>query len=160
MGLTSSRNGIVIARKSSLININCCSGDGDRANEQPGLTSLHTVFVRLHNKFEAQIAALPVTSSWSGERLYQETRRIVIAVYQAIVFNEFMPLVLGVDEFQRLFGVIMSFDDGRGTCSYAYCSRHHKGALFIALCSGVQNLSMFTVSITLFLMGYSTCILE
>ena len=94
----------------------CCSGDGDRANEQPGLTSLHTVFVRLHNNFEREIAKLRVTSSWSGERLYQETRRIVIGVYQSILFNEFMPLVLGVDTFRRLFGNIGSFDDGRGMC--------------------------------------------
>ena len=40
-----------------------------RANEQPGLTSLHTIFVRLHNKFEEEIFAQ--NPSLSGEDLFQ-----------------------------------------------------------------------------------------
>lgn len=36
-----------------------------------------------------------LNSHWDDERLYQETRRIVIGVYQNVVFAEFLPLLLG-----------------------------------------------------------------
>ena len=64
-----------------------------RANEQPGLTALHTVFVREHNlQADAMARANP---SWNDERLYQEARRIVVAEMQAIVTREFLPALLG-----------------------------------------------------------------
>jgi len=64
-----------------------------RANEQPGLTSLHVVFVREHNFQAARLATLH--RDWNDERLYQEARRIVGAEMQAITCNEFLPALLG-----------------------------------------------------------------
>lgn len=64
-----------------------------RANEQPGLTSLHVVFVREHNFQAARLAAMH--RDWTDERLYQEARRIVGAEMQAITYNEFLPALLG-----------------------------------------------------------------
>lgn len=64
-----------------------------RANEQPGLTSLHVVFVREHNFHASRLAALH--RDWTDERLYQEARRIVGAEMQAITYNEFLPALLG-----------------------------------------------------------------
>ena len=44
-----------------------------RARENPGLSSLHTIFVREHNRIAAYIAAnLP---QWSDEDVFQFTRR-------------------------------------------------------------------------------------
>ena len=40
-----------------------------RVNEQPGLTSLHAIFPRLHNVFEEQIYRF--NKDLSGEELYQ-----------------------------------------------------------------------------------------
>ena len=66
------------------------------------MTSLHTIFVRLHNQFEAEVFRL--NPSWPGERLYQETRHLIIAIWQSIVVNEFLPVVLGRTEFERFLG--------------------------------------------------------
>lgn len=64
-----------------------------RANEQPGLTTLQTVFVREHNFQAARIAA--AHASWNDEKIYQEARKFVIAEIQVIVYGEFLPSLLG-----------------------------------------------------------------
>ncbi|MCA9271087.1 MAG: peroxidase family protein, partial [Planctomycetales bacterium] len=75
-------------------NGNFYSGD-IRVNENPGLTSLHTLFVREHNRLADQFAA--EHPQWTDERVYQESRRIVIAEMQAITYQEFLPALLGRD---------------------------------------------------------------
>ena len=44
-----------------------------RARENPGLSSLHTIFVREHNRIATLIAAN--ITQWSDECIYQFTRR-------------------------------------------------------------------------------------
>lgn len=68
------------------------TGDG-RVGENPALTSLHVVFLRLHNRFAKQIAEL--NPHWSEEKMFQETRKIVGAIIQHITYREFLPIVLG-----------------------------------------------------------------
>jgi len=66
-----------------------------RANEQVGLTAMHTLFMREHNRLAAQFSAQ--NPGWSDETVYQEARRMVGAEVQAITFNEFLPALLGED---------------------------------------------------------------
>ncbi len=63
-----------------------------RANEQPGLTALHTIFVREHNRICDQLLTQGFTDD---EIIYQEARKRVSGIMQAITYNEFLP-ALGV----------------------------------------------------------------
>lgn len=67
---------------------------GDRrANEQPGLTSMHTLFVREHNRLASELlAARPMASD---EDIYQHARRIVSGIVQSITYKEFLPATIG-----------------------------------------------------------------
>lgn len=64
-----------------------------RANEQVGLTAMHTLFVREHNRLATLIAQR--NPSLSGEEIFQQARKIVGAQMQVITYNEFLPVLLG-----------------------------------------------------------------
>lgn len=61
-----------------------------RANENPVLLSLHTVFLREHNRYVKTL-----DQSMSDEQLYQAGRRYVTALIQSITFYEYLPTLLG-----------------------------------------------------------------
>jgi peroxidase len=67
---------------------------GDRrGNENLELTTLETLFVRNHNLLASELGRNH--PNWTDEELYQEARKLNIAVYQNVVYNEWIPAVLG-----------------------------------------------------------------
>uniref|UniRef100_A0A6G1SBU1 Peroxidasin n=2 Tax=Aceria tosichella TaxID=561515 RepID=A0A6G1SBU1_9ACAR len=77
-----------------------CFDAGDtRANEQISLATMHTIFVREHNRLAKELSY--VNPHWNDERLYQEARKIVAAEIQHITYNEFLPLVIGKEKIQE-----------------------------------------------------------
>ena len=75
------------------------NGDSDflagdvRANENVGLTAIHTLFVREHNRLAARIKAHDATLT--DDEVYQWARKIVGAEMQAITYREFLPALMG-----------------------------------------------------------------
>jgi len=65
-----------------------------RANENIELLSLHTLFVREHNRLADLIATANPT--FDDTTIYQTARAWVIAELQAITYNEWLPALLGV----------------------------------------------------------------
>lgn len=64
-----------------------------RANEQVGLLSLHTLFVREHNREARRIRK---RRPWlSGDRIYELARQRVTALIQVITYREYLPALLG-----------------------------------------------------------------
>lgn len=62
-----------------------------RANENPLLIAMHTLFVREHNLICDEL--IEKNPSWSDEQLYQYARKIVGGKIQSIVYNEWLPSI-------------------------------------------------------------------
>lgn len=89
-----------------------CFVAGDvRVNEQVSLTVMHTIWVREHNRIAAELARLNL--QWDDERIYQETRKIVIAEVQQITFDEFLPALFGKEFFDKLIGPYIEYQPDR-----------------------------------------------
>lgn len=73
-----------------------------RANENIELTSLHTIFVREHNRWADRITKL--NPKLNDQEVYQRARAVVIAEIQSITYNEWLPAVLGNGAMPRYSG--------------------------------------------------------
>lgn len=76
-------------------NTYCFFGGDERVNEQPTLTTMHTLYVRDHNRLAEQLAA--INPHWDDDRIYHETRHIEAAIVQHLLINEYLPLLIGRD---------------------------------------------------------------
>ena len=64
-----------------------------RALENPGLTSIHSMFVAEHNRIARMLKSK--NADLEDEELYEISRSVVSAELQNVVYSEFLPVVLG-----------------------------------------------------------------
>ncbi len=84
-----------------------------RSNEQTGLTSMHTLFLREHNRLADEYSA--ANPGASDEDIYQHARKIVGAEIQAITYNEWLPAVMGGNVLDPYAGYNPSVDGRMAT---------------------------------------------
>nr|XP_034958747.1 eosinophil peroxidase-like [Zootoca vivipara] len=74
----------------------------------PGLTALHTLFMRFHNRMASQLKML--NPQMDGDTVYNTARKITGAVIQKITYTEYLPALLG-DAFARFVGHSTGYND-------------------------------------------------
>ncbi|XP_070492869.1 peroxidase [Chironomus tepperi] len=84
-------------------NLYCFEAGEIRVNEQLVLSCMHTLLARNHNHLATELAK--VNAHWDDETLFQEARRLNIAMIQQITYNEFLPILLGKDVMEK-FGIL------------------------------------------------------
>ncbi|KAK0180622.1 hypothetical protein PV327_002985 [Microctonus hyperodae] len=87
--------------------INCFVAGDIRANEQVGLLAMHTIWLREHNRIARVLNEL--NPHWSGEKLYQESRKIVGAEMQHITYQHWLPIIFG-ESLEQLIGNYEGYD--------------------------------------------------
>lgn len=86
-----------------------CFKSGDiRVNENVGLTLMHTMWMREHNRIARKLSDL--NPHWSDDTLFEEARRIVGGEIQHITFNELLPSILG-EEVMDKYGLRLQISD-------------------------------------------------
>ncbi|XP_037956398.1 chorion peroxidase [Teleopsis dalmanni] len=74
------------------------SGDG-RTNQIISLITTHILFAREHNRIAGILHRM--NPQHSDEQIFQEARRILIAELQHIIYNEYLPIVVGAMQMKR-----------------------------------------------------------
>jgi hypothetical protein len=83
------------------------AGD-ERVNENIGLTSMHTLFAREHNRVADALAT--ENPGWSDDQVFDAARARVTAQLQSITVNEFLPILLGGDGIGAYGGFVPGLD--------------------------------------------------
>ncbi|KAJ3627107.1 hypothetical protein MTP99_014513 [Tenebrio molitor] len=74
-------------------NLACYMSGDSRTNQMISLVTLHTIFLREHNRLANELSKL--NPHWTDEEVFLEARQIVVAELQVITYKEFLPIVIG-----------------------------------------------------------------
>lgn len=65
----------------------------ERVNQHPDMAVSTISLLRLHNVLCDELKR--INPSWDDERLYQKAKSLLIAMYQHVTYNEFVPILVG-----------------------------------------------------------------
>ncbi|MBN3301551.1 PERT peroxidase, partial [Amia calva] len=88
--------------------IECFLAGDSRSSEVMSLATLHTLWVREHNRIARALKKL--NHHWNGQMIYQETRKIVGALHQIITFRDYVPKIIGIDAYDQYIGIYGGYD--------------------------------------------------
>ncbi|XP_040916622.1 thyroid peroxidase [Toxotes jaculatrix] len=88
--------------------VECFSAGDSRVNEGIPLTSLHTLWLREHNRIAEALKG--INGHWSPETIYQETRKIIGALHQIITMRDYVPKIIGPESFEHYIGSYGGYD--------------------------------------------------
>ncbi|XP_037646416.1 eosinophil peroxidase-like [Sebastes umbrosus] len=84
-----------ITKDVNAVEVPCFVAGDERTNEHIGLTAVHTLFMREHNRLARALAKL--NPHWDGETLYQESRKIMGGYSQVLTYRDYLLHIVGPD---------------------------------------------------------------
>ena len=89
--------------------MNCLRAGDRRLLQNLHLASMHTIWMRMHNLMSENLKKL--NPYWDDEKLFQESRKMCSAMYQHIIYNEYLPVLLGkqVAEMYELYSEMAGY---------------------------------------------------
>ena len=82
-----------------------------RVREMVGLTAIHTLFNREHNRICDELQNHSTVTwdnnngnPWTDDDFFYNARRIMTATWQKIVYEDWLPLIIGDDTYTWLAG--------------------------------------------------------
>ncbi|KAM6902517.1 eosinophil peroxidase [Xenentodon cancila] len=97
-----------ITNETTAREVPCFIAGDARVDENIALTSIHTLFMREHNRLARALKRL--NPHWDSETLYQEARKIMGAYTQVFVFRDYLPHIVGNDAMRRQLGRYPGYD--------------------------------------------------
>ncbi|KAK2826322.1 hypothetical protein Q5P01_020536 [Channa striata] len=88
--------------------VDCFRAGDSRVNEVMTLITLHTLWLREHNRIAEVLKQ--INAHWSPETIYQETRKIIGALHQIITMRDYVPKIIGKESFEQYIGPYGGYD--------------------------------------------------
>ncbi|XP_047531724.1 chorion peroxidase [Vanessa atalanta] len=83
----------------------CFESGDNHGNQIISLTVLHAIWTREHNRIARALSK--INPRWDEVQVFFESRRIMQAEYQHIIYNEWLPLLLG-PRIMEIYGLLPS----------------------------------------------------
>jgi hypothetical protein len=72
--------------------------------ENPLLAGIQAQWVRLHNEFARELAVIRPDWQNNDDLLYEETKKILSALHQRYVYDDWLPILIGKQTTQQYVG--------------------------------------------------------